>query len=196
MDSDIGHTPDSNRPVMLKRSPQPMCYRLHTLLIVLAVGPAALTVGCLGPMEPNVIPEAGKLALERADQFELLSLEPTVEQHDGENDSFHRWHVLGKVTIEQKKSRERILAALSAGVPEHQGPVASCFIPRHGIRVVHAGKTYDFVICFECHAVAVYTDPSGADESGGFQIDSSPQPVFDEELVKAGIALAKKAGSE
>lgn len=148
-------------------------------------GIAELTSG-----KPNLIPPAADLALASSPQFELFSLDPAQPEVDDEA-HFQKWKVLGKTIIVDSTVRERIIAALRAGVPKYEQPPAACFFPRHGIRVADQGKTYDFVICFECHAVGVYTE---GEATAGFQINSSPQPVLDSELTRAGIPLAKKPG--
>ena len=82
------------------------------------------------------------------------------------------------------------IAALKQGVSENvDGMAASCFNPRHGIRVIEKGVTTDFVICFECLQVQVYSGSS----TSGFLTMSSPQPEFDKVLKAAGVPLAKAA---
>jgi hypothetical protein len=51
-----------------------------------------------------------------------------------------------------------------------------CFNPRHGLRIMHAGSITDFLICFECQQVQVW---SGGQQISRWSTDSSPQPVFD-----------------
>ncbi len=162
-----------------------MRYRLRTLLILMAVGPLLFIGGCAEKGPPNVIPSPETAALESGEQFELLSLEPLDGQVDDE-DGFHGWKVLGRTTLDQQ-TRLNLVAALKKGVAEIGG-AASCFRPRHGIRVKHDDKVFDFVICFECMQVETYADSS---EGGGFLVSRSPQPAFDEALRRASIPLPK-----
>jgi len=167
----------------------------HTPALQLALAAALLILpGCSSEVdEPtsgvrNSIPSAADLALGSSPKFELLSLDPEQPEADEEG-HFQRWKVLGTVNVTDSATRSKIVAALRAGVPKYEMPPAACFIPRHGIRVSDREATYDFVICFQCSAVGVYT---GDNPPGGFQVKSSPQPVFDEELVRAGVPLARK----
>ena len=167
-----------------------MRFRLRTLLIVLALGPMAL-VGC-DSGEPNFIPPDANAALESLPTFELLSLDPLQPEEEGD-DRFHAWKVLGRTLITDKQARTKLVAALRKSVPIYDGPKADCFWPRHGIRVRDALIAYDFVICFECHAADVYANGK---RLGGFQTGHAkplPQPIFDQELVRADVPLPKKA---
>lgn len=55
--------------------------------------------------------------------------------------------------------------------------------------MVHAGQTYDLVICFECSRVEIYVDDEPQE---GFFVTDSPQPTFDNTLRDAKVKLAKK----
>ena len=123
-----------------------------------------LMVGCTGksadskiPEPDSKIPERPRAALEKADQFELLSIDPDRQQEKPKDD-FHGWKVLGRTQIKDADTRKKLVAALQKGVGENDGTVANCFNPRHGIRATHEGKTMDFVICFECLQVQVYAE--------------------------------------
>jgi hypothetical protein len=151
---------------------------------------ALLGLACgLAVSAPDTIPEAPRVALEKAGQIELYSLDPS-RSDEKPKDDFHGWKVLGKTTVKSADTLKTLVAALKKGVAENEGIVAGCFNPRHGIRVTHDGKTVDFVICFECYQVAVYVD--GKREKG-FLVTRSPQPAFDKVLKDVGVPLAKKA---
>jgi hypothetical protein len=135
------------------------------------------------------MPPAAVAALEGAQTFELLSLSP---EHLSEPpaDAFHRWKVLGTTKVTDPAVRTRLISALKQGVAENvDGMVASCFNPRHGLRITANGQTTDFVICFECLQVEMH---AGGVKSS-FLTMSSPQPEFDQVLKSAGIPLAKPA---
>src|SRR5256886_13151649 len=66
-----------------------------------------------------------------------------------------------------------------------------CFEPRHGIRVRKGERVTDFVICFECDQVQIWTNDQ---RTGGFVIGSSPQPIFDEILKEIGRASCRERG--
>jgi hypothetical protein len=153
------------------------------LLALFAVGPAARAED-----KANKIPDDLRAVLEKADQFELLSLNPE-EPKEKPKDGFHGWQVLGKTTVKDAETRKKLVAALGKGVKENDGTVARCFNPRHGIRVTHDGKTADFVICFECFQVKAFA----GDKLQGFLVTNSPQPTFDTVLKEAKVPLPAPA---
>ena len=97
----------------------------------------------------NKIPDDLQTMLEKAEQFELLSISPYPPK-EKPADAFHGWEVLGKTTVKDAEVRKKLVAAFKKGVEANAGITADCFSPRHGIRVTRDGKTADFVICFEC----------------------------------------------
>jgi hypothetical protein len=159
-------------------------FRLRPALLAMLV--LTLAAGCA---ERNQIPEDLRTALEKGDSFELYSLNP---DRTGEEvkDGFHGWRVLGKTTIKDAETRKKLLTAFQKGVAENKGIAAGCFNPRHGIRVTHDGKTFDFVICFECYSVAAHV---GDKREAGFLITESPQPTFDAVLKEAKVPLPTRA---
>jgi hypothetical protein len=148
-----------------------------------------LMAGCADKSADGKIPEWARAALEKADQFELLSLDPDRRQEKPKDD-FHGWKVLGRTQVKDADTRKKLVAALKKGVGANDGAVANCFNPRHGIRAVHEGKTIDFAICFECLQVKAYAEEK---REGGFLTTGSPQPVFDQVLREAGVPLAAAA---
>jgi hypothetical protein len=133
------------------------------------------------------IPAAARTALEKAESLELYSLDPGSEEEKPVN-NFHGWEILGATTV-KGPAKKKLVTAFKVGVEESGGAAAGCFNPRHGIRVKHGGKTYDFVICFECLSVSTFVD----EEKGGFLIMPSPQPTFDKILKDARVPLPKPA---
>lgn len=127
-------------------------------------------------------------ALQAAEHYELLSLDPKPElRGDAAGSGFHGWHVLGRTEITDVGVQRKLNSALRAGVQENDGTVAACFEPRHGISVVSGESTTDLVICFECFSAQVYVDGARGE---GFLTTGSPQPVFDEVLREANVPLA------
>jgi hypothetical protein len=140
----------------------------------------------------NEIPASVKTALDKAETFELYSLDPGRGEKEDVKGGFHAWRVLGKTTIKDGDTRKAVIAALSRGI-EEKGDPADCFDPRHGIRVVHEGKTIDLVICFRCQQVQVF---HGDKRSDGFLTTASPQKTFDKVLKAAGVPLAPKSSDK
>jgi hypothetical protein len=144
----------------------------------------------------NVIPEAVQKALDKAETFELYSLEPGtgIARAKGERDPkkeyFHDYEVLGKTAV-KGEDRKKVVEALRLGAEDNSGMVAGCFIPRHGIRLRTGKDTTDLVICFQCKSVSVYLNDKS---EKGFLTTGDPQPTFDAVLKAAGVKLPKPAG--
>ncbi len=140
--------------------------------------------GCSLAADPTIPAEPLK-ALQEGKSFELFSLDPK-EPPPKDGEKFHGWQILGSTKLEADKAK-LLVEALEAGVAENNdGIAAACFNPRHGIRVVLDGKTYDFVICFECYQVAWHV---GEEKSGSFLTTASPQAKFDAVLKEAKVKL-------
>lgn len=140
----------------------------------------------------ELLPSAAAAALEQGKEFELLSLEPNGgEETEGEN-RFYGFEVLGALAIDDRATRDELVAAFKRGIADNvEGVAAACFAPRHGIRVTHDGKVHEFVICFECDITTWYVDSKRA---GNMNPTSVAQPEFDRVLKDAGIRLPKPAG--
>jgi len=136
------------------------------------------------------MPAVAWRALNDADRYELLSIEPDRTEFDPARSEsgfyFHR--ILGRTVITDPAVRNRLNRALEAGVRQGANP-AACFNPRHGIRVSSNGETTDFLICFECSQVAVRR---GDRTVANFLTSNAPQVEFDQVLRAAGIPLARE----
>jgi hypothetical protein len=142
---------------------------------------AGFVCGC----SSKTIPPDVRKALETGSQFEIFSLDPNSRGEKSES-AFHGRRVLGKTAVEDAATRKKLVSALQQGVREHDGSVANCFNPRHGIRVVHEGATVDLVICFECYQVQSY---AGGQSGSHFLVSRSPQTAFDQTLRDAAVPL-------
>lgn len=127
------------------------------------------------------MPLTARLALANADQYELLSLNPRLS-----GPGFCGHEILGRTTITDPATRQKLNDALQSAALQSDGKMKSCFNPRHGIRVTHAGVTTDFAICFQCQVVVVWR---GDKEIASFPISPSPQHVFNEVLQNANVPL-------
>lgn len=146
--------------------------------LVLSLTSCALT----GRMPANV-----SRSMTGADEVTLFSLqpEPVADATDLSAGRFHGHKVLGSVRV-SGADRVRLLTALRTGVADHDGSVAACFIPHHGIRLKAGEKTTDLVVCFQCYQVKVY---EGGGESS-FRVSRSPRDTFNEILDKAKVPVA------
>jgi RNA polymerase sigma factor (sigma-70 family) len=130
--------------------------------------------------------------LEKAEEFELLSLNPSIDpaQRDEKiKEDFHGFQVLGKTTVKDAQTRKKLVAAFKKGIKDSDGNAALCFNPRHGIRFTHDDKTVDFVICYECLQMRVYV---GDKKEAEITTTNSPQDTFNSVLKNAKVRLPEK----
>jgi hypothetical protein len=142
--------------------------------------------GCTYKSRPDKIPTPLRSALESAASLELLSLNP-LQPLEAKSDDFHHFRVLGKTSISDPATVRKIVTAFESGVSDYDGVPASCFNPRHGIRIDDGAHRTDLVICFECEQVEVFVDGIGLND---LLISQSPRDVFDDTLKDAGIEPA------
>jgi hypothetical protein len=98
---------------------------------------------------------------------------------------FHDYPVLGKVEITDPQQRQRIVAALKEGL--RKGDISKCFCPRHAVRAVEKGHTFEYLICFQCNDFAELID--GNRKRSG-PVGDGVKSVFDQPLRDAGILIA------
>jgi hypothetical protein len=168
-----------------------------TLFIIAAIFAAAICLAAVAHYfyGGDDIPPDVLAAMRNAEGYKLFSLEPKDEElakaareNATEKTSFHKWPILGSVEIADSDTREELTSALRRGANRNHGVVAGCFWPRHGLRITHAGRTFDILICFECLQAQVY---EGKQPIAGFLVTASPQPVFDEVLRMANVQLPR-----
>lgn len=150
-------------------------------IALLIASPLLVSLSSCGTerMSPDV-----ELSLRDGEQFELLSLDPNPDAETDE--TFHEWAVMGKTKITDPAIQNKLATALKKGVSRSRGTVALCFMPRHGIRVIHENKVNEYVICFECLQAQRYI---GGEQAEGFLLTEFPQPTFDQVLTEAGVRL-------
>jgi hypothetical protein len=158
---------------------------------------AAFGCGTSGPFR-SPIPAPVETAFEKADEVTLLSLDPDSaygripEGTPKDAEQFHKSVVLGKTVVKDAAVQKALFDAFRAGVNDHDGSVAGCFIPRHGLRIKTGDRTVDLVICFECAQVAVYENDKAVGQN--VLISRSPRAAFNTALRDAKVPPAK--GSE
>jgi hypothetical protein len=149
-------------------------------------GTAAAAVALLAFAAPGraeqKLPAAARTALEKADAIEVLSLDP--RGGDDSKAAFHDYKVLARATVKEADARKAVVDAVNKGVAESDGSIAKCFEPRHGLHVVYDGKTYDFVICYQCTQIEVYADKADEPETVG--TSAASRPALDAALKRAG----------
>jgi hypothetical protein len=169
-----------------------MRQRVCVLLAFISLITFGISANSADKEKSNKIPDKARAILEKAEQIELLSIDPERPKENPKDD-FHGWKVLGKTVVKDAEVRKKLVAAFQKGVEENKGEAALCFNPRHGIRASHDGKTADFLICFECFHGHTYV---GEKEIEGFLTTDSPEAVFDKVLKDAMVPLAEKPKSK
>jgi hypothetical protein len=135
----------------------------------------------------TMLPPDAQAIFDKAELVELLSLDPDAEE-EKPKEAFHDWKVLGKCLVKNGEERKALRAAIYKGVTENNG-AAGCFHPRHGLRAVHAGKTVEMVICYECFWMQVYV----GDNVQAVWTGNSPQRLLNRILRDAKVPLPKQA---
>ncbi len=143
-------------------------------LRAVALAVALTAVGCA----KKKLPDATRSVLSSATTLNLMSLDPTPTSTAGDG-TFHGYPISKQITVTDPKQREAIASAIVDGVNSSGDEVAACFNPRHGLRIMNAGKQHDFVICFECFQIRHYV---GSDLQKGLPVTAKPQAVFDRVL--------------
>jgi len=150
------------------------------------------SAGCSGD-KTRKLPSAAKSILEKADEMELMSIDPGNRELDEPHPKgdYYGWKVIGKTVIDDLNTQKSILSALEKGVEEFgSGTPPACFDPRHAIHATRNGKTVDLLICFECQQILVYLD--GQRQDPYVFTSSSPESVLDKVLSEANVPLAPK----
>src|SRR5262245_52600914 len=99
---------------------------------------------------------------------------------------FLGYPVLGKVEVTDPQERRRVVATLKASLGS-QEKMSKCFCPRHAVRAVQKGHTFEYLICFQCSDFSEFVDGEHG-RWGGF--DPSVKATFNQPLVDAGIPIA------
>jgi hypothetical protein len=136
------------------------------------------------------MPAEASKALRNAPTIELFSLDPTIQDKMDDSTTFHGWKVLGSIKLSAGNNLDSLLDAFEEGIADHDGAVAACFDPRHGMRVTYQGKQHDFVICFRCYQAEWYIDDV---KKEGFLLSRSPQSTFDKLLRDTAVKLPAPA---
>jgi len=135
--------------------------------------------------DPHQIPADAKTILEKAERIDLLALDLITPQDDPKK-TFHGYKVLGRTTLDKAPAKKSIVEALEKDVAQYKGEGKPAFMPRHGIRATHQGKTADFVICFYSGNVHATVDRGG---EAKFVVAGAAATVFDNVLKDAGIEV-------
>src|SRR5690606_36458438 len=97
----------------------------------------------------------------------------------------HGYHILGRAILDAGDSRIAV-EQLRLAVADWDGLVAGCFDPRHALRVVSGGHTYEFLLCYDCNGIAVFRDTVRLTTLGA---TGSPQ-VLNKLMKEKGLELS------
>jgi TPR repeat protein len=131
--------------------------------------------GCGVAPAPPTLPEEVLKALNSHSSITLYSLQPWGGPDLPEWD-FHGHHQNGHVELKPPQAKQAIAAvndAISKGVA---GLESLCLInPRHALRIISSGNTYDILICYECGQLEIYRNGQPLPFSGS--IGSKPDAL-------------------
>jgi hypothetical protein len=133
----------------------------------------------------NRIPPAALHALESDSNLVLYSLYPDrfvlldngdMQLLPDDETNFRGYRILGQTALTSPESRRVVVNTVRDAVRKWDGAMAACFEPRHGVRATDASGTHDFLICFACRQVYVYSPGEARKQLG---IHASGQPLND-----------------
>ncbi|MBI1367235.1 MAG: hypothetical protein GC162_01130 [Planctomycetes bacterium] len=136
----------------------------------------------------------GNVPILEPDHLTLYSIEPQElrgkpgSMAPADAEVFHLCPVLGKTQIADADDRRAIMRTLQAAARPDDEFRMMCFEPHHAIRIEHAGRTIDYVICFHCQRIHMYDGPS----SRSIATSADPQSLFDRYLTAAHVPLAPR----
>jgi hypothetical protein len=101
-------------------------------------------------------------------------------------ETFHDYPVLGKISITDENERKSIMSTVRDSFDGNDGKLTECFWPRHAVRAIDNGKITDYLICFECSRMEIYSGESKLDKSIK---PTSLLPGLKERLIAAGLPV-------
>ena len=122
--------------------------RISTLSLIVSTTFSILAADKLPPEATN--------ALRFSTNTILYALEgESFYEGTNKDAALYRHKILGQTKLGSEQSKAAIMAFESA-IAAGDGYVgAHCFNPRHALRVMAAGQTYDFLLCYECGWLSV-----------------------------------------
>ena len=136
---------------------------------------------------PPRLPVQVLRALETPSEATLYSLHPDPRAPYWFASRFRGYRVLGRLPLKNEIHRLQVARAVAQAAQTYQGNFKCVFSPRHGLRVQSRGKTYDFLICYECSQMEVYAEER---EIAELSIGGSPD-LMNSMLRAAHVRIAK-----
>lgn len=154
---------DNTKPSIMQRIPGWTPALLLLMLYCAPVGASMLAPALLlvaaetpGQAKSNNLPAEALRALHSHDRVVLYSLEPWSDPDDP-GSRLQGFEILGQATLTSSQAASAT-AAFESAIAKPDGIVASCFDPRHALRILTGGHTYDFLLCYSCRQLQVYRD--------------------------------------
>lgn len=136
------------------------------------------------------LPEDLARALNGAESWELLALDPFSFDRKDPGKGFHGWDVLASAHTMDTALKDELTAALNAAMECRQGRMAGCYQPRHGLRVQTDAGQIDVEICFQCVTLKVYRE--GEEKSfRRANVQSEARPAVDAVFTALGLEISR-----
>lgn len=136
--------------------------KTRTAILVLAIALSATLRGLHAedsakpaPSRKNELPAEVALVLHSPDKGTLYSLEPWEKAAPTER-TLHGFKVIGQMELDRRHAKA-VAADFKTAIARREGPRALCFNPRHALSVTSGGATYDFLLCYECGQLEVFS---------------------------------------
>jgi hypothetical protein len=139
---------------------RPSKTRIAMLVVAIALSAAVPRVHAEDAAKPPSIsdhefPSEVALVLKAPNKAILYSLEPWEEAGPGES-TLHGFKIIGQLNLDRDLEKA-VAAHFKAAIATWDGTGAGCFDPRHALTVTSGGKTYDFLLCYECGELEIFS---------------------------------------
>ena len=108
---------------------------------------------------PPRLPEDVFRALDRPSELTLYSTNPDSRApHWWFSRWFHDYRIIGQVSVTDPAQRRLVAAVVRHAAQARVVGDSKCiFSPRHAVRLSSGSATYDFLLCFACSEMEVYS---------------------------------------
>jgi hypothetical protein len=175
------------------RGPQPGLPKTpmsRKLLILAGVAILLAAAGIFSSHESRLqsVPAAAWQCLREPQEMVLYSIHPEEDPASipAGAQFFHGYRILGQVSLPTATDRQRVSEAIRLAVLSHFDQ-ASCFDPRHALRVSDGRNSYDLLMSYECGNLEIFVGDELVAETG---IGGSSR-ALDSILRAANVPLAK-----
>jgi len=128
------------------------------------------------------LPPQVREILEKAEKFEVLAEVNLKDEEDGLNFEPNRI-----AEIANESDKKELLEAFYYDASDGRYP-AACYIPHHGFRATHHGKTVEIEICSQCSKFYVKS-PFGEFEGGIVRENPKSEAVFNRIIQNQSVEI-------